>query len=728
MVKNLLKLNFKLSPENLKKLNTKAEDVIYSVPFDISQNGQVTNTSYVVVTKENLFIIEEDKLTKSFKISECETLKLEKHSSVVASLIIGEGESEEIIATVSAKHIERFACVVRGTTQLAKGNFIQVETSAVETVCYKCGRAIPGTADCPKCEKNGNFRRKFFMLLQGQKSRIIILLIIVFAQTSSNIFAWIMHGRFIDNVIVPGTATPQNVAFYTGLIILGGVGSMACVALRWYVAGKLASKISLNLRSKIYKKLQDLHLSFILKAKGGDILNRTTKDTEQVGAFFWDNMPWVLQSVVDFVLIMSFMLFVSWQIAVFTALPMIPIFFIMRHRAKKSSRVWHNFVKRKDGQTTELTDFINGIREVKCFATEEENINSFAKSSKAVRKASVKFQLFWAMAFPVSLFFMGFGMYIVYFLGGIQVVSGTMTVGTLFLLAALVRFMVTTISVLGFLPQDASRFMAAITRIDDVLSAKTEIDNNENSKVFEINGDMELKNVGFGYALGETVLKDVNLTVKKGDVIGIVGKSGGGKSTLINLIMRLYDLHEGEIFIDGVEIRDIDTASLHSQIGAVLQETYLFNDTVLNNIKFAKPNADISEIILAAKTANAHDFICDLPDGYNTLVGERGHSLSGGERQRVAIARAVLANPKILILDEATASLDTETELSVQTALERLCKNRTTFAIAHRLSTLRFATKLIVIDGKTIAEVGTHDELLAKRGIYYGLHAVQTTK
>ena len=720
----MLKLKFNISEPVLQKINVKTEDIIYSAPFDVRKNGQIADNSYVIITRENLITVEDDDVLHQYAIKECESLKLLKYSSSLADLVVGEGDNEQIIATVSAKHIERFACIVRGTKKLAVDEFIEVETSANETICYKCNRAIPGTAVCPKCEKSSNLR-KIKMLLQGQKWKIIVLLIILIFQTSANLFSWIMHGRFIDNVIVPADATWQNVTFYIGLILLGGVGGMACVVLRWYTAGKLGSKISLNLRSRIYKKMQDLHLSFILKSKAGDILNRTTKDTEQVGSFFWDHMPWLFQSVVDFVFIITFMIFVSWQIALFTILPMAPLFFVMSWRAKKSARVWNDFVKRKDKQTTELADFIGGIREVKCFATEQENIELFAKSSENVRKASVRFQLFWALAFPMGLFFIGFGVYIVYFIGGISVLSGTMTIGTLFLLASLARFLVNTISVMGFLPADISRFVAAITRIDDILNADPEIVNSKNPKTIKINGDMEFKNVGFGYALGESVLKDVNLSVEKGDVVGIVGKSGGGKTTLINLIMRLYDLHEGEIFIDGTEIRDIDINALHSQIGAVLQETYLFNDTVLNNIKFARPNADISEIITAAKTANAHDFICELPDGYNTFVGENGHGLSGGERQRVAIARAILADPKILILDEATASLDTETELAVQTALERLCKNRTTFAIAHRLSTLRFATKLIVIDDGTIAEVGTHDELLAKKGIYYGLHAVQ---
>ena len=221
------------------------------------------------------------------------------------------------------------------------------------------------------------------------------------------------------------------------------------------------------------------------------------------------------------------------------------------------------------------------------------------------------------------------------------------------------------------------------------------------------------------------MLENINFEVQPGEMIGLVGASGTGKSTMINLIMRLYDPDQGRIILDGEDLRDIKVENLHSQIGVVLQETFLFSGTILDNIRFAKPTATLSEVIQAAKAANAHDFICKTPDGYNTYVGEHGYNLSGGERQRVAIARAILNNPKLLILDEATSALDTESEFLIQQALNRLIQGRTTFAIAHRLSTLREANRLVVIDKHGIAEMGSHNELLEKKGIYYDLVMAQ---
>ena len=259
----------------------------------------------------------------------------------------------------------------------------------------------------------------------------------------------------------------------------------------------------------------------------------------------------------------------------------------------------------------------------------------------------------------------------------------------------------------------------------EILEEDNDISDTENAVSLDIKGDIEFKNVYFGYKAYNPVLKDISFSIKQGEMIGIVGHSGVGKSTLINLIMRLYDPTAGEVLIDGKDVRDISQNSLRSQVGVVLQETYLFNGTVLDNIRYAKPDATFEQIVNAAKTANCHDFITRMPDGYNTVVGERGYNLSGGERQRIAIARAILHDPKILILDEATASLDTQTEKQIQDALDRLIKGRTTIAIAHRLSTLANADRLIVLKKGKVAEIGTHTELLRNKGVYYELVMAQ---
>ena len=274
-------------------------------------------------------------------------------------------------------------------------------------------------------------------------------------------------------------------------------------------------------------------------------------------------------------------------------------------------------------------------------------------------------------------------------------------------------------------PRQFMHMMTSLTRVYEIMDETVELAAPKNVSMKPLQGNIDINRISFGYEESDEVLHDVDLHIRQGEFIGLVGKSGVGKSTLINLIMRMYDVDEGSICIDGVDLRQIPQEQLRAQMGVVLQENFLFTGSVYQNISYAKPDATREEVIRAAKAAGAHEFIVRLPDGYNTYVGERGHTLSGGERQRISIARALLHDPRILILDEATASLDTETEKLIQDALAQLSAGRTTIAIAHRLSTLRNATRLVVLDKGTVAEIGTHEELMEKEGIYYGLVMAQ---
>jgi ATP-binding cassette subfamily B protein len=274
-------------------------------------------------------------------------------------------------------------------------------------------------------------------------------------------------------------------------------------------------------------------------------------------------------------------------------------------------------------------------------------------------------------------------------------------------------------------PRHLMQMMTSLTRVYEIMDEDVEIETKNETSLPELKGHIDIEKVSFGYEDGEPVLQDINLKISPGEFIGIVGKSGVGKSTLINLIMRMYDVDEGTIRIDGIDVRELSQETLRAGMGVVLQETFLFAGSIWQNLTYAKPDATREEVIRAAKMAGAHEFIVQLPDGYNTYVGEKGHKLSGGERQRISIARALLHNPRILILDEATSALDTETEKLIQDALQSLSAGRTTIAIAHRLSTLRNATRLVVLDKNGVAEVGSHEELMAKEGLYYGLVMAQ---
>jgi ATP-binding cassette subfamily B protein len=322
-------------------------------------------------------------------------------------------------------------------------------------------------------------------------------------------------------------------------------------------------------------------------------------------------------------------------------------------------------------------------------------------------------------------FLISIGTFFVTYMGGTLILQDRMTVGELVQFSTYAGIIYGPIAWITHFPRALTHAVTAAERIMNVLDEIPTVKLSEDYFVENAEGRISIKNVTFGYKSYEPVLKNINIEVQPGEMIGLVGHSGSGKSTLINLIMRLYDPDDGSISLDGKDLRFIEHETLRKHIGVVLQETFLFSGTILQNIRYSKPSATLEEIIEAAKVANAHNFIIKFPDGYDTYVGERGQRLSVGEKQRIAIARAILNDPKILILDEATASVDTETEASIQEALGRLIKSRTTFAIAHRLSTLKNATRLMVIDRGKVIELGSHDELMKLKGKYYSLVMTQ---
>jgi len=415
----------------------------------------------------------------------------------------------------------------------------------------------------------------------------------------------------------------------------------------------------------------------------------------------------------------------NWKLALLVLIPAPLITLVGMGFWRFVRTLMHRVWQRWERLNAILNESLSGLRVVRAFAQEQREISRFTQRSSELIGSVITVERTWAMLFATISLFTAMGTLLVWYVGGRQVLGETMTLGTLMAFLFYLGMFYAPLQSLSWLINWASRSLTAAERLFEILDNPPETDEPDAIPMPRIEGKVEFRNVVFGYEKHRPVLKGISFVVEPGEMVGLVGHSGAGKTTTINLLCRFYDVDEGEILIDGIDIRKIRRSDLRRQIGLVPQDTFLFSGTIAENIAFAKPDATKEEIIRAAKIANAHDFIVtQKPDGYDTQVGERGQALSSGERQRIAIARALLPDPRIIILDEATSQVDVETERQIQEAVERLVKGRTTFAIAHRLATLRSANKLIVLKEGQIAEIGTHDELMQKQGEFYRL--VQT--
>ncbi len=702
------------------------EEIWYAIPFDLTQQFKFTSESYVAVTKTRLYVAEEGKEAYSIALDDLKDVQCETMVNNGALCIVKKGSEEvERIARFSMKHVARFAFVAKGTRFLMNGNTKKVISMEYEKTCPKCGRVLPGTKSCPRCEGKHATLKRFFDLCRGYEKKFIVVTLIMFVVSGLALLGPEVQKRFIDETLRSGHGNFKQVILFIVTMTIITALTIATQYVKRLWTAQMGAGISKNVRERLYHKIQILSLAFIQERRPGELMNRINRDTMMIRRFMentFGNMFYYIVLLIGSVIMMCKL---NWKMTILSVI-FLPLVLAL-------SNAWHKGIRRRfrnqhrkmDASNSALQDVLSGIRVVKSFGKERYEAERFKQINGEFAQVQQSNEMFWAIFYPMLAFVMGLGMYVVTWYGGFQTLEGKMTVGELTQFISYVSMMYGPLNWITHLPRMVIQMFTSLERIYDVLDEEPRIRNIENPVIHEIKGDVEFHKMGFGYKSYLPVLDDINLKVEAGEMIGIVGASGAGKSTMINLLMHLYEVDEGEILIDGININEYELSCYHNQIGVVLQETFLFSDTILNNLKFAKPDATMEEIIQAAKMANAHDFICKTPNGYNTYVGEKGYNLSGGERQRIAIARAILTNPRILILDEATASLDTESEFLIQTALNRLTEGRTTFAIAHRLSTLKDADRLIVIDQHHIAEVGTHEQLMEQKGIYYGLVMAQ---
>lgn len=568
-----------------------------------------------------------------------------------------------------------------------------------------------------------SYRRLLRFVLPYKKRLVAAVICMAFSGASNVVVPWLIKD-VIDKVLANKDTVTLNL-IVIGILVLFLFRGFFYFGER-YLMSFVGQKIVNDIREKLYRHLQTLSLSYFDRRKTGNIMSNLTNDVSALQTAIAGNLISFVQEAVILVGSLVSMFALYWKLTLLT-LVIVPLVVVtINFFGGRLRKAGHDVQGKMADITALLEEAISGIRIIRSFNREEFEIKRFVVQNDKNFWALMTTTKLTSMLTPFIQFFAAIAVTGIIWYGGMSVIEGKMTAG------ALIAFLIYAINLanpvrrISEIYGDIQKSLAAADRVFETLDTMPEVQEKKNAITLpKVQGHIVFDHVSFAYDKDHEALTDFNLEVKPGQVVALVGPSGAGKSTVANLLPRFYDIIGGKLTIDGVNIKDVTFSSLRQQIGLVPQETMLFNASVHDNILYGRLDASEEEVIAAAKAANAHEFIMDLPQGYDTHVGDRGNALSGGQRQRIAIARAILKNPQILILDEATSALDTESEKIVQAALDRLMEGRTAVVIAHRLSTVRNADDIVVIDHGKIVEEGTHTELLAKNGLYASLYAVQ---
>ncbi len=623
----------------------------------------------------------------------------------------------------------------------AAGTLQQALVAPEESRCPACGEVLPPDSDeCPACARQAAPKTSTWVLLRigrfakPYRKLLILGFILTLLSTAATLVPPYMTIPLMDDILVPFQRDGKPVDMWLTGLYLGGLLLSALLAwgLGWartWTMAKVSERIGADMRTTTYAHMMKQSLEYFGGKRTGDLMSRISADTDRINMFL---SLYALDFVTDVIMIVMTAIILAsinpW-LALVTLLPLpFIVWLIQKVRGRlsvgfdRTSRVWAEV-------TNVLSDTIPGVRVVKAFAQEEHEIERFRQANQRNLEANDKVNKTWSLFSPTVGLMTEIGILIVWGFGIWLVAHDQITVGVLAAFIAYIGRFYTRLDSMSRIVNITQKAAAGAKRIFDVLDQVSTVPEPTNPVQLPqpVQGRITLQDVGFRYG-SRQVIRNLNLDIKPGEMIGLVGHSGSGKSTLVNLINRFYDVTEGSIQLDGIDVRRMAVADYRRNIGLVLQEPFLFFGTVAENIAYGKPNATRAEIVAAARAAHAHEFILRLPHGYDSVVGERGQGLSGGERQRISIARALLIDPRLLILDEATSAVDTETEKEIQKALDNLVQGRTTIAIAHRLSTLRKADRLVVMDRGEIVEVGPHDELMAAKGAYWRLYEAQARR
>lgn len=734
--------------DRIRALGTETDPVLFALVGDINAEGKYAEAT-IAFTSSELIVFESAKQEgeRRFRYADIEDIYAKRMYGNALIRVKMKGEDK-------AKNIYRYtlgiAALCDAAIRFVKGVMQEGDASAllesVElayekqlSVCPKCGRTLssPGVK-CINCESKRRIISRLAVYMKPDLWNIVLSVAISIATTCLMLVPPYLTRTLVDVVlkdiggVFPDDSKQMLITIGIWLAVLQivrhGLGMW-----RAYVMRKCSTGIVKRLRDDVYKHAQYLPMSFYDKTSTGSVINRISSDSSTLQAFM---LRITQDAVVEFfrmIGIIVIMLIMSPRLALYSLVPVPFVVVGSRIFSKKIAPYYRRIWRKWTGVSSALTDTIPGIRVIKSFTNEKNATERFEKRNQEWYDTNLDAGKILSIYPSTVLLLMGFGSVIIWVLGGLAVLNGSnsgvgeITAGLLVSFISYASMFYEPVNFFATMNDSFQNALSSAERIFDILDAEPEADFGKgNIPEGNFKGKIEFKNLSFSFDRTKKVLKNVNISIEPGDIVGIVGTTGSGKSTLVNLFMRYYDNYQGQILVDGQDIRTIDMEYFRSQVGYVQQEPMMFHDTIFNNIAYGNTDYSVEDVIYAADIANAHEFIARQPDGYDSVLGERGVGLSGGERQRLSIARAVLKNPSILVFDEATASVDSETEHLIQESIENLIMGRTTIMIAHRLSTLRKANKIIVVDNGEIIECGTPEELLEKKGKYYRLVEIQS--
>ena len=722
--------------ERLAAAGVRPDEVRHAVRSDLDANGRY-GSLWALATDTTLHLVNATRVD-SYPLAELGEMQVQ--ALVTGGLLMirpaGSGtevpasprdpadgaDLERLLLRFTNSEAQRFETFARAVAALRKGEQAPAAAAERERNCPRCGLRYPdqNRSVCPRCiDKRGLFLR-VLGYLHPYRGWVALIAVAMIGASALRTVAPLLSGRVLfDDVLNPAGRFHGHLAELIALLVaVHGIGVLAEVV-HMRITARVSVSMIYDLKNQIFEALQRLSLGFFARKQTGGLMVRVNHDSMNLNYFFIDGLPFFIVNLLQIVAIVSAMIALNWSLALLLLIPAPFVVLIIRLRLPQLWRLFSRQYRSLAILNGMVEDSLSGVRVVKAFGKEHEEIERFRPANDEVYRSHRHTQRTLATLFPAVAFLTQLGGLVVWAVGGWQVVAGNLTFGVLMSFVGFVALLYEPLRFMTKVVEWWSAAMNSAQRIFEILDTVPEVAERADPVALPaMRGEVELRGVSFGYEPNKPVLHDVDLRVAAGETVGLVGHTGAGKSTLINLITRLYDTGDGQVLIDGIDVRDLRSADLRRQVGIILQDPYLFAGSVAENIAYGRPDASRAQIVAAARAAFAHDFVTTLPSGYDTVIGSRGHGLSGGERQRLSIARAVLLDPRIMILDEATSSVDSATEEMIQQALERLIHGRTTIAIAHRLSTLRMADRLVVVEQGRLVEQGTHHELMAAEGIY----------